>query len=199
MTDKKSKIRTKQKLYCYVDETGQDTKGKLFIVSLVVTGSEKDELENKLIKLENTSGKRAKKWQKARKKERLAYITGIIDSHNFRNKLFYQYFDEVGTKYYYFTIFSIANLFTGKSQFAGSQVIITIDAIDKRTQRIASAELRRFGIKTDLVRGKNDQSSALLRLADSTAGFVRDGIEKHPDYVKLYNKAKRENIIQQIK
>lgn len=27
----------KQKLYCYVDETGQDTEGRLFLVSVVVT------------------------------------------------------------------------------------------------------------------------------------------------------------------
>lgn len=34
----------KQKLYCYVDENGQDTKGDIFIVSIVVTGKERDEL-----------------------------------------------------------------------------------------------------------------------------------------------------------
>ena len=31
-----------KKIYCYVDETGQDTKGKLFIVSIVVVGKDKD-------------------------------------------------------------------------------------------------------------------------------------------------------------
>ncbi len=35
----------KQKLYCYVDETGQDTKGALFIVVVLVTDDEKDKLE----------------------------------------------------------------------------------------------------------------------------------------------------------
>jgi hypothetical protein len=35
---------TTQKLYCYVDETGQDTKGDLFLVALVITGSERDEV-----------------------------------------------------------------------------------------------------------------------------------------------------------
>lgn len=43
MMDKKS---VTQKLYCYVDETGQDTKGKLFIVVAIVIEKEKDELIN---------------------------------------------------------------------------------------------------------------------------------------------------------
>jgi hypothetical protein len=33
-----------QKFYCYVDETGQDTMGELFIVSVVVSSSQRDEL-----------------------------------------------------------------------------------------------------------------------------------------------------------
>ncbi len=31
------------KLFCYVDETGQDTQGRLFVVAVVVTGSEREE------------------------------------------------------------------------------------------------------------------------------------------------------------
>jgi len=31
-----------QKLYCYVDETGQDTKGKLFLVSVIITEPQRD-------------------------------------------------------------------------------------------------------------------------------------------------------------
>ena len=30
-----------QKLYCYVDETGQNTEGDLFVVSIVLTEKEK--------------------------------------------------------------------------------------------------------------------------------------------------------------
>jgi hypothetical protein len=31
-----------EKLYCYVDETGQDTRGDLYIVSVVVADDERD-------------------------------------------------------------------------------------------------------------------------------------------------------------
>lgn len=195
----KSRTSSKQKLYCYVDESGQDTNGKLFVVGLVVTGDEKEELEKKLIELEKSSGKKDKKWQKARKKERLAYISGVIDSNKFGNKLFYSYFDKVGVNYYYYIIFTLVKLFSSRSPYKDTQVVITIDALDKRTRRKASAELRSFGIKTNLVRGKKDESSSLLRLADAVAGFVRDGIEKHSDYIVLFNKLKREHFIRLIK
>ncbi len=34
----------KSKLYCYVDENGQDTKGRIFIVTVVVIEEKRDEL-----------------------------------------------------------------------------------------------------------------------------------------------------------
>ncbi len=39
-------VRSK-KLYCYVDETGQDTKGKLFLVAIVL------EQQGQLIRIQN--------------------------------------------------------------------------------------------------------------------------------------------------
>jgi hypothetical protein len=48
-----------QKLYCYTDETGQDTKGKLFLVSVVITEKElKDKIEHTLLSIERKTGKK---------------------------------------------------------------------------------------------------------------------------------------------
>ena len=41
-----------QKVYCHVDESGQDTEGKLFIVSVVITDTNKDESQKQLEKIE---------------------------------------------------------------------------------------------------------------------------------------------------
>jgi hypothetical protein len=49
--------RTPQKLYAYVDESGQDTLGELFLVSVVVTGEARDGLRKKLRTIERVSGK----------------------------------------------------------------------------------------------------------------------------------------------
>lgn len=48
----------KQKLYCYVDETGQDTEGQLFLVSVVVTEQEQETIARELERIEAESGKR---------------------------------------------------------------------------------------------------------------------------------------------
>jgi hypothetical protein len=47
----------KLKLYCYADETGPDTKGKMFLVAVVITTSELREIiERNLEDLELKSG-----------------------------------------------------------------------------------------------------------------------------------------------
>lgn len=50
-----SKAR-KQKLYCYVDEIGQDTEGQLFLVSVVVTEQEQEAFARELERIEAESG-----------------------------------------------------------------------------------------------------------------------------------------------
>lgn len=79
----------KQKLYCYVDENGQDTKGDIFIVSVVVTGKERDELLTLCEEIEQKSGKGKFKWGKAERKLRLEFIKQIFFNKNFRGKLRY--------------------------------------------------------------------------------------------------------------
>lgn len=39
-----------QKLYCYVDETGQDTLGKIFVVSVIVAKEDREEITQTLEK-----------------------------------------------------------------------------------------------------------------------------------------------------
>lgn len=48
-----------------MDETGQDTKGRLFLVAVVVLVSDRENLRSKLRKAEQISGKGIKKWMKA--------------------------------------------------------------------------------------------------------------------------------------
>jgi transposase-like protein len=63
-----------QKLYAYVDESGQDTRGTIFLVSVVVTGEQRDAARRALQGIEWASGKRERKWTRSRVRERAAYI-----------------------------------------------------------------------------------------------------------------------------
>lgn len=194
----KHNMKSKQKLYCYVDESGQDTKGRLFVVGIVVLEKEKDEIEKLLLKIEAKSDKGDRKWTKSRKKERLAYISVLKESGRFKNKLFYISFQNFGLNYYYQTIISIAKLYHSQPSYKNSPISITIDALHKSKRKFAGAELRKLGVKTGLVKGKKDDSSPLLRLADAMAGFARNGIEKHPDYIKLFDQCVKAKLINKL-
>lgn len=80
---------TKQKLYCYVDETGQDTQGALFVVSVAVTKEERQELRELLAKFEKATGKGKTKWVRTRKEFKIAYLEKILTQKVFRHKIFY--------------------------------------------------------------------------------------------------------------
>src|SRR5947199_1122888 len=76
-----------QELYCYVDESGQDTEGRLFIVSVVITSQEKQLLEERLELIEQETGKHSVKWSRTAKKIRYAYIEQILNVVELRGKL----------------------------------------------------------------------------------------------------------------
>lgn len=62
------------KLYCYTDETGQDTKGEMFLVSVLLT--EKDDLEalkEKILEIERKT-KGSKKWTKTSNRNKILLI-----------------------------------------------------------------------------------------------------------------------------
>ena len=80
-----------QKLYCYVDETGQDTKGALFIVSVVIAENERDSLIKQLETIERASGKGRRKWIHTRRKARATYIRDVLDAPEFKGKLKLRY------------------------------------------------------------------------------------------------------------
>ena len=61
------------KLYCFVDESGRETEGRLFVVSVVLVGNERDELLEFCERVEKESGKGKFKWRKAEYNYRLEY------------------------------------------------------------------------------------------------------------------------------
>ena len=66
-----------KKYYCYVDETGQDTEGKLFIVSVVIAQKDRAEISELLEKIEKDTGKGKTKWVRTRKEFKVAYLEWV--------------------------------------------------------------------------------------------------------------------------
>ena len=76
-----------QKFYCYVDETGQDTQGELFIVTVVVADQEREHLRQACEEIERDSRKGQRKWVKTKYNRRLAYIQQVVENLIFVGKL----------------------------------------------------------------------------------------------------------------
>ena len=68
----------KQKLYCYVDETGQDTTSSVFVVVAVVSAREQEVLREALIEIEHAAGTGHRKWHKTRASRRLRYLNLVV-------------------------------------------------------------------------------------------------------------------------
>jgi hypothetical protein len=183
------------KRHVYVDETGQDTKGKLFIVATVVL-SEIDDTCTACEKIEALSGKAISKWGKTRPAIRLIYIREILKTTLLMGTLRFAVFSD-SKDYDAMTVETIARAL-GKATIPKTKTRIYVDALSKAKRREYAQLLRQSGIQTDEVRGiERDESNALIRLADAIAGFVRDALETEDgEERKLYEKAlKRGQLI----
>lgn len=166
----------KQKLYCYVDETGQDTKGNIFIVSVVVTGKERDELLDLCEKIEEESSKHKDKWGRAKYIRRINYISRVFSNKLFKGKLRYSIYHEQPS-YDLATIIGIAKAVHFKEPEEYT-TLVYVDGLSKNKRQEYGSELRKLGVPTRKVQGvTKDENNALIRLADAVAGFVRDVID----------------------
>jgi len=186
-----------EKLYVYVDESGQDTRGKLFLVSVVVTGEERDDLRVKLEKIERMSKKGRRKWMKARSEQRLAYIKHVLKFSAFKGKLNYAVYGNT-IDYLPRTVLTTARAITVyvKENYKAS---VFVDGLHKTQTKWFGRELRHLHIKTEKVRGvRREEADALMRLTDAIAGFVRQAISGRKDMARLLRKAQAGGVIKEL-
>lgn len=133
-----------QKLYCYVDETGQDTEGKFFLVSIVVAGNERDELDNFLLEIEETTGKRQNKWRKSDFETRKAYLLEVFSNPLFKGKLFFGKYE--GKSYIDLTILATAQAIFARTE-ENYKATVIVDGLSKTDVFKFSAGSRRLKVK----------------------------------------------------
>ena len=168
---------TKTKLYCFVDETGQDTKGELFLVVVVLHDStDLVLLEKKLEILEDRSGKNKLKWKKTSKDIKKKYLEGLVNIKELRNSIFYSTYSWT-KEYSKLTSLTIAKAILSKN-YESYEASIVIDGLNDRERGIVTKELKGLRIKYRKVRGIKDEQSVFIRLADAMAGLLRDMTEK---------------------
>ncbi len=183
-----------KKLYCYVDETGQDTKGKLFLVVVVLEEQRQLVfLQDKLVKIEKLTRKKVLKWTKTPFTIRERYLLELIMVKELKGTIFYSIYHET-KEYVKLTSLTIAKaIFTKREQ--DYAVNIVIDGLNKKEMEKVREELKKLTIRYNKIRGMKDEQSVFLRLADAIAGFLRDCVEKQLYTKSILRKFEEQEIV----
>lgn len=186
----------KQKLYCYVDETGQDTLGKFFLVAIVLKEiSQLENLELKLVRTEQATGKQQAKWKKIKKEIKRKFLEELLKIKELKGSIFYSIYED--TKEYT----SLTSLTVAKAVLAKESgkytVTIIIDGLNDRERDLVRNELKKLKIKYNKIRGMKDEQNVFLRLSDAMAGFLREVYEKEEYALNFMKKFKGEKIIKE--
>jgi len=185
-----------KKIYCFVDESGQDTLGKRFLVAVVIVEDDKNEIEKELIEIEFKSGKHKTKWHKAKYSQRQAYISGIKNISAFQNSFYFSIYEDT------VQFASLVSLTTAKAILDRApdnySASVIVDGLGRNLEKEFAVCLRKLKIKTNKVKGARDESSSLIRLADALAGLIRDASEKQQWAKGQVEQLRRKKYVQEI-
>ncbi len=185
------------KLYCYVDESGQDTRGSLFIVSIVLVDKERDRATELCEYFERASGKGHVKWIKANHSKRLEFMRYVLQESFFNGKLNFAVYRN-SMDYLPLTVLTIARAIVAKAQRAYKATVI-IDGLPRVHQRWVGSELRHLRIQVRKVRGmRKEENDALIRLADAVCGLVRLALEGQKEAQELFERGKQSGFLREL-
>lgn len=185
------------KLYCYVDETGQDTRGKLFIVSVVVTEQEREQLRQLCEAIERDSRKGQRKWIKTAYNRRLAYIQRVMEAPIFQGRLNFAVYQDA-QDYTALTVRTIARALDAAG-VEDYKATVFIDGLPRSLEQAVGLQLRLSGAHAKKVKGiKKDENDALIRLADAVCGLVRSAMEDQPEMKVLFEQGIRAGVLQDL-
>ncbi len=187
-----------QKLYVYVDESGQDTKGRFFLVAVVIAeGKLKESVRLKLEAIEKESGKRLLKWRSIKLKHREDYLRRVAGISELSGAISYAVFGDT-KEYLDLTASTIGKAILARRE-KKFQAIVIVDGLNKVERQLVSRRLKALGVGRKKVRGARFRSDAFIRLADALAGFLRDYEEGQPHAKRLFEYLGRSVIIKKIK
>jgi hypothetical protein len=188
-----------RKLYCYVDESGQDTfaqpnRRHIFVVGVVIANQNRDALSRACERYEQISGKGKFKWNSAERTRRLHYMHLILHDKRFRQVLRFSSFHHITKKDFdASTVKGIAWAALLSAPSPPFVIQVRVDGLAKKKRSEYRQGLKRMGEVKGVPREK---SSPLTRLADALAGMVRDAdLGEDADAKELLGGAVAEGLI----
>ncbi len=179
----------------YVDESGQDTRGKLFVVAIVAIENS-DEFRQYCESVEVSSGKGKVKWRSAEKKRRLAYLRTVISGAASLGVTLFYNISRRTIDYDSATIDGVAKAIRWLKA-PGSRVYVYVDGLSKSKCHVYKNRLRRLSCPVKkVIRVAKDENEPLVRLADALAGASAE-LEKYRDSElgELFSQAKQNGIL----
>lgn len=187
----------KSKLYCYVDESGQETQGRLFIVAVVIVAAEREAARMWLGQIETESGKGRKKWTKATRQQRRAYCERWASLPAWPGVSYAVRFEHT-TDYLGATTEAVAQALASRMGDQPYHATVLIDGLGKAERHRVASGLRSRRIYADKIRGLRDESDEFIRLADALAGLTRDYHEGQMDLIPVFDKLVQRGLIREL-
>jgi hypothetical protein len=186
-----------KKIYAYVDESGQDTKGLVFIVSVLILERDREKINKILEEIETASGKKTAKWHKARHEFRKQYFEEILKTDILQNSIFFDSFSDT-RKYIELTAFATAKAILKKTD-SNYKATIFVDGLKKNEMKVFTKGIRDLKIRTKKIRGvKKDENNSFVRLVDAVCGMVRDANQGNIWAEEILAKFKRKDILKEL-
>ncbi|MDD5433643.1 MAG: DUF3800 domain-containing protein [Candidatus Pacebacteria bacterium] len=185
-----------QKLYCYIDETGQDTQSEVFVVVAVVSEQEQNKLREELINIEQLARTGHRKWHKSKPERRLKYLEMILAKKIGKEEVFFASYQKP-LPYFLPILETIERAIKLKAK-GRYQATICVDGIDKKKAQELTNALHLREVKTSFIKGKRDEAEPLIRLADMWAGCIRAVFLKRKKEIELVERAEKYSCLVDI-
>jgi hypothetical protein len=186
-----------QKLYCYVDETGQDTGSEYFITAVVISQGNQQPIRQDLEIIERQTKIFKRKWYRAGSEQRMRFIEQVFKYGNKFGRIFYAVHQKPTRTYSAWTEAIVSAVTEIAPNYYRARVYV--DGIDHKKATQLTKILRARGIKLSMVRTTRDETEVMIRLADRMAGLVRAANEQQSNYAELLAEGKNIGIIKKIK
>jgi hypothetical protein len=185
-----------EKLYVYVDESGQDAASRFFVVVAVIGRENQGHFRQQLEHIEHSSGTGRKKWHKLRRENRMRYLSFVIGQKVAAGDIFVASYKKP-IPFFFPMVFLLDKAIKSVAK-KPYRARIFVDGIDKQKAKELTNALRASGISLDGVRGKRDESEPCIRLADMWAGCMRSALLHEEEAKNLIKRAKKENYLRDL-
>ena len=191
-----AKRKIMQKLYCYIDESGQDVGSEFFVVVAVVSNKEQYSLREQIIEIESETRVGKRKWHKVDSEKRKQFLQLVLKKKVGRGEVYFVRYQKPLP--YFLPMLEILEKSIRDKAEENYKAIVYIDGIDKKKAFELTNALRLRGIKLEFVRSARDESEPLIRLADRWAGCIRAAFLGKQNEKKIFEEAEEIEYLHRI-